>query len=220
RLAVTPDGRYLVGAVWALHPEDGNGIADSSGTRRWRTAAIVVWEAATGGVVRTVEVNAERDLATACVSPDTYLSLSPDGKSVAAWVQRGTNRFEGLTFTVAGKEPPTRRDLPEVRSDEPWKLHFDRNMRTGLAVKDGQLHRWSAAEPGVLGPGIATPFRSMHYGPSADGRSVISVTDGRVFDIGAWPPRPTGIRFAHPGWQRSPAPWPAQSPDGRLPAPR
>src|SRR5262249_13303999 len=32
-LAVTPDGRYLVGAVWALHPEDGNGIADSSGTR-------------------------------------------------------------------------------------------------------------------------------------------------------------------------------------------
>jgi serine/threonine protein kinase/WD40 repeat protein/Flp pilus assembly protein TadD len=216
-LAVTPDGRYLVGAVWALHPEDGNGIADSSGTRRWRTASTVVWEAATGGVVRTVEVNAERDLATAGVSPDTYLSLSPDGKSVAAWVQRGTNRFEGLTFTVAGKEPPTRRDLPEVRSDEPWKLHFDRNMRTGLAVKDGQLHRWSAAEPGVLGPGTATPFRSMHYGPSADGRSVISVTDGRVFDTGAWPPRPTGVRFPHPGWQRSQGPC-AQSPDGRFTA--
>src|SRR5262249_23173206 len=91
-------------------------------------------------------------------------------------------------------------------------------MRAGLVIKDGQLHRWSATQPGVLGPGTPTPFRSMHYAPSADGRSVISPTDGRVFDTGAWPPRPSGVRFSHPGWQRSPHPWWGQSPDGRSPA--
>ncbi len=218
RLLVTPDGRYLVGSVSQLHPGDRGGEQDSSRTRKWRTASIVVWEAETGRAVRTVPVNAEHDYATATAWPDAYTGLSPDGEFVTAWVERGVNRFEGLTFTVAGKEPPIRRALPAVPSDAPWKLHFERNLRTGLVVKDGQLHRWSASEPAVLGPGIAAPFRSMHYGPSADGRSVISVTDGRVFDTGAWPPRPTGVRFAHPGWQRSPGPWAAQSPDGRFTA--
>ena len=69
RLAVTPDGRYLVGAVWGLHPEDGVAWRTRSRTQRWRTASIVVWEAATGRVVRKVEVNAERDLATANSGP-------------------------------------------------------------------------------------------------------------------------------------------------------
>ena len=69
RLVVTPDGRYLVGAVWGLHPEDRGGEADADRTRRWRTASIVVWEAATGRVVRTVVVNAESDLATANRGP-------------------------------------------------------------------------------------------------------------------------------------------------------
>ena len=218
RLAVTPDGRYLVGAVSGLHPGDRGGEADADRTRKWRTASIVVWEAATGRVVRKVAVNAEPDYATANAWPDAYLSLSPDGKSVTAWVERGANRFEGMTFTVEGNEPPIRRELPAVGSGAPWKLHFENNMRTGLAIKDGQLHRWSAAEPGVLGPGVPTPFRSMHYGPSADGRSVISPAEGRVFDTGAWPPRPSGVRFAHPGWQRSPDAWTAQSPDGRFTA--
>ena len=89
-------------------------------------------------------------------------------------------------------------------------------MQAGLVLKDGQLHRWSATDPGVLGPGVPTPFRSMLYGPSADGRSVVSAVEGRVFDTGAWPPRPTGVRFAHPGWQRSKDPWMEQSPDGRF----
>jgi WD40 repeat protein len=218
RLDVTPDGRHLVGTVWALHPEDGNGIADASRSHRWQTALIVVWEAATGRVARKVAVNAERDLTTANVSPDTYLSLSPDGKSVAAWVQHGMNRFEGMGFSVAGSEPPARVALPAVESDVPGKVHFQNDMRTGLAIKDDRLHRWSAAEPGVLGPGIPTPFRSMHYGPAADGRSVISRVDGRVFDTGAWPPRPTGARFAHPGLQRSGDAWAKQSPDGRFTA--
>ena len=163
-------------------------------------------------------VNAESDYATANAWPDAYLSLSPDGKSVTAWVERGANRFEGMTFTVEGNEPPIRRELPAVGSGAPWKLHFENNMRTGLAIKDDQLHRWSATEPGVLGPGVPTPFRSMHYGPSADGRSVISPVDGRVFDTGAWPPRPSGVRFAHPGWQRSADAWTEQSPDGRFAA--
>ncbi len=77
---ITPDGRYLVGAVWGLHPENGSGIQDSSRTQRWRTESIVVWEAATGSVARKVPVNAERDLLTANVSPDTYRASRPTGK--------------------------------------------------------------------------------------------------------------------------------------------
>jgi len=107
---------------------------------------------------------------------DTYLSLSPDGKSVTAWVQRGPNRFEGMTFVVDGNEAPIRRELPAVPTGAPWALHFENKMRIALAIKDGLLHRWSATKPGVLGPGVPTPFRSMHDGPSADGRSVISPT--------------------------------------------
>ncbi|HVK07540.1 MAG TPA: hypothetical protein VM597_02065, partial [Gemmataceae bacterium] len=217
RLVVTPDGQYLVGVVWGLHPENGSGVADASGTQRWRAESVVVWEAATGAVVRKVEVNAERDLTTANRSPDTYLSLTPDGTSVTAWVQRGTNRFEGMQFSVAGNEPPVRVALPAVMSDARWKLHFQNNLRTGLVIRDDQLHRWSAAEPGVLGPGVPTPFRSMLYRPSADGRSVISSeNEGRVFDTGTWPPRRTGVRFAHPGWQRSFDAWAEPSPDGRF----
>src|SRR5262249_6851933 len=95
-------------------------------------------------------------------------------------------------------------------------LNFDSNLRTALAIKDGQLHRWSNTGPDGLGPGVPTPFRSMHPGPSVDGRSVVSLTDGRVFDTGAWPPRPTGVRYVHPAWQRSTDACMKQSPDGRF----
>lgn len=217
-LVITPDGQHLVGAVWGLHAENGGGRTDASRTQRWRTEAIVVWEAATGRVARKLAVNAERDLPTANMSPDIYLSLSSDGKAVTAWVQRGANRFEGIIFSVAGSEPPIRGALPAVVSDAAWKVHFQNNMRTGLAIKDDQLHRWSATEPGVLGPGVPAPFRAMLYCPAADGRSVISQSEGRVFDTGTWPPRPSGVRFAHPGWQRSQDAWAEQSPDGRFTA--
>jgi hypothetical protein len=217
RLVVTRDGRYLVGAVAGLHPADRGGEQDAEGTRRWRTASIVVGEAATGRVVRTVAVNAESDYATANEWPDAYVDISPDGKTVTAWVERGANRFEWLTFTVEGKEPPVRQQLPAVGAAGRWRLHFENHMRTGLVIKDDQLHRWSASEPGVLGPGTPAPFRSMHYGPSADGRSVISVIEGRGFDTGTWPPRASGMRFPHPGWQRSSG-WASESPDGRFTA--
>src|SRR5262249_23199309 len=48
RLLATPDGRYLVGQVWGLHPEDRGPAGDASGTRMWRTASILVWETASG----------------------------------------------------------------------------------------------------------------------------------------------------------------------------
>src|SRR5262249_34938586 len=131
---------------------------------------------------------------------------------------RGANRFERLTFTVEGDEPPVRQELPAVGPGARWALHFENHMRAGLVIKADQLHRWSASEPGVLGPGTPTPFRSTHYGPAADGRPGPSVTGGRVFDTGAWPPRPSGVRFPHPGWQRSSNPWMEQSPDGRFTA--
>jgi WD40 repeat protein len=218
RLAVTPDGRYLVGAVWGLHPEDRTPKADAEGSRKWRTASVVVWETATGRAVRTVDVNDEPVFETANDWPDAYMSLSPDGKSVTAWAQRGPNRLKGLSFTVDGNEPPIRVGLLPWKLTTPWVLHFENNMRTALAIKDGQLHRWSAANPGVLGPGIPTPFRSMFNAPSADGRSVVSPNDGRLYDTGTWPPRPSGVRFAHPGWQLALSSWMEQSPDGRFTA--
>src|SRR5262249_9462124 len=97
-------------------------------------------------------------------------------------------------------------------------LHFQNHLRTALAIKDGQVHRWSAANPGVLGPGVPAAFRHVHDDPSPDGRSVVSVVEGRVFDTRAWPPRPSGVRFAHPGWQRAWTASKAQSPDGRFAA--
>src|SRR5207253_312373 len=133
-------------------------------------------------------------------------------------VQRGSNRFEQMTFTVEGNERPNRLELPALGPCAPWLLHFQNNMRTALAIKDGQLHRWSATNPGVLGPGVPAPFRFMLYGPAADGRSVVSPTEGRVFDTGTWPPRPSGVRFAHPAWQRSNDAHLEQSPDGRFTA--
>src|SRR5262249_17796032 len=113
RLAVTPDGRYLLGAVSGLHPDDRGGKADADRTRKWRTASLVVWETE-GRVVRKVDVNAEHDYATANEWPDAYVAFSPDGKSVTAWVERGANRFEGMNFTVEGNEPPSRLKLPSV----------------------------------------------------------------------------------------------------------
>jgi hypothetical protein len=54
------------------------------------------------------------DVLTANEWPDAYLGLSPDGTSVTAWVERGANRFEQMTFTVTGTEPPVRVNAPAV----------------------------------------------------------------------------------------------------------
>ncbi len=218
RLLIAPDGRYLIGTVLGLHPEDRGPQGDALGTRVWRTASIVVWEAASGRVVRKVDVNADSEFATAHDAPDTYFSLSPNGKSATAWVQRGSTRYEGMAFSVDGIEPPTRVELPTMGPKSRGTLHFESNMRTALVIKDGQLHRWSAAKPSVLGPGVPTPFSSMREAPSADGRTVISI-EGRLFDTGASPPRPTGARLAHTGWQMpSNDPRLEESGDGRFAA--
>jgi serine/threonine protein kinase/WD40 repeat protein/tetratricopeptide (TPR) repeat protein len=215
RLMATADGRYLVGAVLELHPEDRGPRTDASGTRKWRTASIMVWETASGRVVRKVEVNAESAYSTALEASDIYLGLAADGKSVAAWVQRGSNRFEAMTFSVDGNEPPLRQGLPSLGPKASRIRQLQRNLRTAIVIKDGQLHRWSASKPDTLGSGVPAPFRSMHENPSADGRSVVS-SEGRVFDTGAWPPRPTGVRFEHPGWQREGNAYLEQSPDGQF----
>ena len=216
--AFIPDGRYVAsGAVLGLHPDDNGPGPDADGTRAWRTASIIVWEAASGRVVRKVDVNSERPFAP------TFLGLSPDGKSVTAWVCSGS-RYEGLTFGVDGTEPPKKLGLHPGNTatasiDYSWEtgfptVQFQNNLRTALTVKDGQVHRWSVTNPSVLGPGVPAPFRCMQDGPSPDGRSVISPVEGRVFDTGAWPPRPSGVRFAHPGW--APHGKEQYSPDGRF----
>ena len=69
-LLITPDGRYLVGAVLGLHPED-RGPQGGRGRHRavWRTASIMVWETASGRAVRQVDVNADSEFATALMRP-------------------------------------------------------------------------------------------------------------------------------------------------------
>jgi hypothetical protein len=121
-------------------------------------------------------------------------------------------------------EAPQGLGLHPLGPRAPSTLVFQNNMRTALAIKDGQLHRWSVTASGVLGPGVPGPFRQALERPSPDGRSVTSLLEGRVYDAGAWPPRPSGVRLAHPGWLR-PVVWNAQnevlsngqfSPDGRF----
>jgi hypothetical protein len=93
-------------------------------------AEIVVWDTASGGVVRQVDVNADIDFA--------YLGLSANGASVTAWVPRESGKLEGLRFTVAGKEPPQSLGLHPAGSD-PWgfkTLNFQHDLRTALVVKD------------------------------------------------------------------------------------
>jgi serine/threonine protein kinase/WD40 repeat protein/tetratricopeptide (TPR) repeat protein len=210
RLVITPDGRHLVGAILA---EVGR-QADAERTIDWRTAEIIVWNTADLGKARRVPVNADRERLS--------LAVSPDGKSVTVWMPHAS-QFKGLTFGVVGNEPPKslgRHPLDAAPTMaglvNSSTLHFENNARSALAIKDDQVHRWSATNPGVLGPGIPTPFRYLHDGPAADGRSAISPTEGRVFDTGAWPPRPSGVRFAHPGWQRNVNAFADQSPDGRF----
>src|SRR5262249_24917133 len=138
-LAVTPDGRYLVGRVLGLHPKDRGPGGNATGARIWRTASILVCETVTGRLVRKLDVHAESDSGTLPESPDAYVSLSADGKSVIAWVQRGSKQFEGMTFTLDGNDPPLRWELPPLGPNTPWLLHFENNMRTALAIKDGHL---------------------------------------------------------------------------------
>ncbi len=128
------------------------------------------------------------------------MGLSPDGRSVTTWVPRESNAFKGITFTVDGNEPPIRLGLHPLAPSHQWALNFQNNRRTALVIKDDQIHRWSVMNPGVVGPGLPSPFRMMYREPATDGRSVISLEQGRVYDVGAWPPRPSGVRFAHPGW--------------------
>jgi serine/threonine protein kinase/WD40 repeat protein/Flp pilus assembly protein TadD len=215
RLALTPDGQYLVGVVLGLHPDDRGPMGDAEGTRTWRMASIMVWEPATGWALRKEDVNADQR--------GSLMGLTPDGKAVTVWFVRGSY-YEGLTVTLDGREPATSLGRhpygttpSSYESYECPPIHFQHSMRTALAIKDGQLHRWSATKPAVLGPGVPTRFRIMLNRPAADGRSVTSPVDGRVYDTGAWPPRPTGVRFAHPGWQGS-SPCLEESPDGRFAA--
>src|SRR5262249_4269789 len=198
------------GTILGLHPDDRGKAGNAVESRRWQLASIQVWETANGRPVRKVDVNAEHN--------DSQMRLSPDGKTVAAWVQRASKGYEGLTFIVTGNEAPLRRELTGGGPGDSRTLHVENNRGAAFVIKDGQLHRWSATNPGVFGPGVPTPFPAMLPGPAADGRSVVSLTNGRVFDTAAWPPRPTGARFVHPALERYRDALLKQSPDGRFTA--
>src|SRR5262249_62134642 len=110
------------------------------------TSSIGVGETAMARCARRVALNGESYREGTYERPDAYMSLSPDGKSVTAWFQRGSDRFVGMSFTVDGNEPPIQVALPPVGTRAPWTLHFQNHLRTALAIQDGQLHRWSATK--------------------------------------------------------------------------
>jgi WD40 repeat protein len=120
----------------------------------------------------------------------------PTSKDAA---QRLEPPYDGLTFSVDGKETPVNLGRLPWREEEVHGFAFIPGMQRGLAYQDGALHRWSMESKGRLESGVSSTLRQLSS-PAPDGRSVVSKTDGRVFDVGAWPPRPTGVRFAHPAW--------------------
>jgi WD40 repeat protein/Flp pilus assembly protein TadD len=203
-LVATADGKYLVGTIRGPGSDEGNdGVP--------RTTAIVVWEAASGQVIRKVEGRGElqrRD--------EPFVGLSPDGKSIIAWMQNTSNSFEGLTFTVDGKESPVSLGPHPLGTWGHRQFLFQNNLRSALVIRDGHVQRWSVGTPGVPGPGEPAPFRVVFEESAPDGRSVVSCDEGRVFDSGAWPPRASGVRFIHPGWLRDDYHRVKYSPDGRF----
>lgn len=122
-LAVTPDGRRLVAGV-------GSGVA----------ASVAVCDTATGRV-RHVQVQGELHY--------SRMGLSPDGKSVTAWVAREGHKLEGLTFAVDGTESPKSLGLNPWRKGVPAPasrplptdlslVHFQHDLRTALVFESGQ----------------------------------------------------------------------------------
>jgi WD40 repeat protein len=206
-LTVTPDGRYLVGAVNGLHPSDTGPAPDAMHTRKWRMDSILVWATAGGRIVRKVEVKSSHAF--------SYVRLSSDAKTVIAWVLHETQAFEGVTFSVDGNEAPMKLGLDRAVHWHPFQ-NFHNDMRTALVITDGHIHRWSGSNPGVLTAGVPAPFRMMHSSRPPDGRSVMSWEEGRLFDVGTWPLRPSGMRFAHPAWEGNEFSSAQFSPDGRF----
>ncbi|HVJ80364.1 MAG TPA: serine/threonine-protein kinase, partial [Planctomycetia bacterium] len=192
KLLVTADGRRLVGLVLDLPPDDPGPRGDADGTLNWRVGKVMVWDAATGAFVRSVEVNADGRAA--------FAGLSPDGTKATVWVRRAQGEYEGLTFALEGNEPPTSLGRHPIGRRPPWALNFRGDMRTALTIVNGEVRSWSAEKPGELGPAHPASLRLMCAERSPDGRSVISFDEGRLFDVGGGLPRRSGIRFAHPGW--------------------
>jgi serine/threonine protein kinase/WD40 repeat protein/Flp pilus assembly protein TadD len=194
-LLITPDGHHLVGAVNGIHPKDTGPDPNAVSTRIWRTAEIVVWDTASGRVVRKENLNGDER--------HSYMGLSANGETVTAWVPRESGKLEGLSFTVSGQDPPKSLGLHpwNLRANDQFRcsINFQNNMRTAIVVQDGQAYRWSDTNPGALGPGVPAPFLDIREGSAPDGRSVISAKEGRIYDTGTWPPRPTATSLAHPG---------------------
>lgn len=224
RMLLTPDGRRLVASVNSLHPRDTGPAANALRERMWRTGSILVWDTSNGRIVRQVVVNSEKW--------GGILGLSLDGQMVVFWanqipnpdddesvrskklLQGAEQPFDGLAFRLEGTEPPVRLGRLPWRSKVGHGLVFTHGMQMGLIAQDGLIHRWSMASPGRLDSGVSSSLRAFGLA-TPDGRAVVSRMDGRVYDIGAWPPRPSGERFAHPAWSVAwgHVEW---TPDGRL----
>ena len=115
-----------------LHPDDRGGEADADRTRKWRTASIVVWETATGRVVRKVDVNAERRLrdrerlARRVPEPLARREIRDRLGPARGEPVRGDDLHRGRETSR-----PIRAGTPRRwSSDAPWRLHFQNNMRT------------------------------------------------------------------------------------------
>lgn len=136
-----------------------------------------------------------------------HLGLGPDERTVAVYPV-GPAAPDGVAFEQTGDAAATRLPSPCAVA------YFRGDMQSGLVVADGQVHRWTTA--GAFGPGVAAPVSGLKWCFGPDERTVIGAQTGRVFDIGVWPPRPSGVRFADPGWLREESPLAEFTAAGRL----
>jgi len=207
RLAVTPDGRYLVGAVLGLHRTTGGAKRTANRTRKWRTASLVVvgdseWPGPPQGGCECSVRHQDRDRPARCV-PGPLARR----KNVTAWIQRGATDTKD-DLLVDGNEPVVHlgrvRWGPLLRSERPPSAPWS-GCSTSATTACGAGPRRRPAPPLVRRQGRRArrrgpaPFRSMLDGPSAE-RSIrdLSGRRGRAYDTGAWPPRPSGVRFPPP----------------------
>ncbi|HET6575608.1 MAG TPA: protein kinase, partial [Fimbriiglobus sp.] len=201
RLAVTPDGRYLAGMEFT--PASAS-PSNQPGFRPSKAAAVVVWETANGRVVRRHPVRALHWVG--------HLGMTPDGKTVSAHIVPAKDGGNFVSFPTDGSGSPVETTLPIGYAT------FRPDVRAGLRHdENGLIHRWSAPGAGEIGPTVGLPFRLPPEGVhSPDGRALVGASDRRLLDTGAWPPRPTGVRFEQPGTKSFQGMYDRFSPDERF----
>jgi serine/threonine protein kinase/WD40 repeat protein/tetratricopeptide (TPR) repeat protein len=185
RLVATPDGKHLAGFEFTAESQS---PSNQPGFRKSHISAVIVWDTRTGDAHR-VAAQGEYWQGTT--------GLSADGKTVTAHYDTvgGQQRFISIPLDRSGPttDTPSQAAARTFRADRAAGLRID---------PKGLTTRWT--ENARSGDALtwATPFHfehGQHHSPS--GRELMSRSERRLFDVGCWPPRPSGMRFEMPGSQ-------------------